>query len=875
MIHKLLFFILTLIISVGFSSAQINNEFAVYNVDELVDGEFLHDFLVIGPFPNPLANGVQEYYLNEDCLGFFIDYLKPIGGEVGVMPREGKVVQYGSEGKENVWQAYRSSLFKVDFKQIFQPNDHEVAYAACWIKSDRDQEKLFGLGTNDGVKVWLNGELIHINHRPRIIEIDDDYLRLKLNKGKNLLLLKIDNGGGRWGFALRPVNEAIAWQQMQNDLAKELFLELKADGDSIRGVLGDPYTTAHLHNLPNATLVFKSLQSGHINRITARLGSKLSLPQSEFPDEDYSIEISVPVDTGIFTFPAYLSTSGNVIRDVRRLLYTDLPDLPETRNAEYFRNTLATLQWMDQADKFFNHSYAYRRYKEGLENIHSQANQLARENDPLLALFPKPQQISRSNSVAVLSKDWEIFDPEKTDDFISAEIDRVWNLVFKQSAVYSKKRDKNIIHLNISNDRIVPDIEGGYVLQITRDRVDILAKTRQGLFYGIDTFLQLVQQTTHLPTCEIRDWPAFLYRGSYEPTPSLTEEYKQTIDRLARLRYNMVYNSSNFAYLNDEKKLSDLKKVFAYCKSRFIEPIPYVETFGGHTFTRLIDPCLDEGIFHDKEKWSVPESGKIKLNSPRILDCQTSTLHIFSKMGDELTRDIDYTLLSAEPPLIRIDNPSYINSTVFLSYDAIDFAEQKFPASCPSDPRAWEIEREVIGRIFEHFQPRYFHIGQDEAGYVNTCSRCLSRGLSNKEIMIDEINRVYGIVREFSKDVEIHMWGDLFNDYQNAILLKAKGCGEGIPKDIVQLDWRYTAVTHYERMAMMNQMKYFFDLGLRVVGVSWWEPANVMDILISGDRKPSNFLGVMHTAWGGLRGGLMTTAEANWNGKVIWGRLDF
>ena len=110
---------------------------------------------------------------------------------------------------------------------------------------------------------------------------------------------------------------------------------------------------------------------------------------------------------------------------------------------------------------------------------------------------------------------------------------------------------------------------------------------------------------------------------------------------------------------------------------------------------------------------------------------------------------------------------------------------------------------------------KYFHIGQDEAGYVNTCSRCKARGLTNKEIMIDELNRVYKIVRKYSKDVEIHMWGDQFNDYQNAILLKAKGCGEGIPKDIVQLDWRYGAMNHWERQGVFNQMKYFFDLGLK------------------------------------------------------------
>ena len=89
-----------------------------------------------------------------------------------------------------------------------------------------------------------------------------------------------------------------------------------------------------------------------------------------------------------------------------------------------------------------------------------------------------------------------------------------------------------------------------------------------------------------------------------------------------------------------------------------------------------------------------------------------------------------------------------ISSTILLSYDAVDFSKQKFDATCPSDPKAWEIEDMVIGRIFKYFNPKYIHIGQDEAGFVKTCRRGKARGLTNKEIMIDELNRGYQIVRK-------------------------------------------------------------------------------------------------------------------------------
>ena len=322
------------------------------------------------------------------------------------------------------------TMYKVDFKKIFQPNEHEVAYAACWLVSNRDQEKLFGLGTNDGAKVWLNGKVIHVNHRPRIVEIDDDYLRLQLKKGKNLLLLKIDNGGGRWGFALRPVNETIAWQHIQQDIDRELLFDFTVEDDSIMGVVGDKFSVGALKELPQIELIFKSLSSDHQKQITARLGSFLSKPVSDFPDPEYSVQISVPMDSGLYQFKGYLDTLGNVIRQVRKLMYTDLPPLPPSRKMEYYKDIVETMQWMDQANKFFNHSYAYRRYLDGLKKIHSDTIKRLPTLSALRGLFPKPKKVRPTKRMVTVTMDWCIYDPGRCGDFIEAEIARVWKKQF-------------------------------------------------------------------------------------------------------------------------------------------------------------------------------------------------------------------------------------------------------------------------------------------------------------------------------------------------------------------------------------------------------------------------------------------------------------
>jgi hypothetical protein len=59
------------------------------------------------------------------------------------------------------------------------------------------------IGSDDGVKVWLNGELVHNNHAHRGLTLDQDRVRVKLRKGINWLLVKVENGGGDWALAVR------------------------------------------------------------------------------------------------------------------------------------------------------------------------------------------------------------------------------------------------------------------------------------------------------------------------------------------------------------------------------------------------------------------------------------------------------------------------------------------------------------------------------------------------------------------------------------------------------------------------------------------------------------------------------------------------
>jgi hypothetical protein len=63
------------------------------------------------------------------------------------------------------------------------------------------------LGSNDSIKVWLNGVEVHANPAKRPLKADEDKVAVELKAGENKLLLKIVNHGGAHAFFFRRLGE--------------------------------------------------------------------------------------------------------------------------------------------------------------------------------------------------------------------------------------------------------------------------------------------------------------------------------------------------------------------------------------------------------------------------------------------------------------------------------------------------------------------------------------------------------------------------------------------------------------------------------------------------------------------------------------------
>ncbi len=79
--------------------------------------------------------------------------------------------------------------------------DHISSYALIDIESPRAQENvLVASGSDDSIKIWLNGEVIHTNAVNRGRGRYQDKVRANLKAGTNRVLVKVSEAGGGWGM---------------------------------------------------------------------------------------------------------------------------------------------------------------------------------------------------------------------------------------------------------------------------------------------------------------------------------------------------------------------------------------------------------------------------------------------------------------------------------------------------------------------------------------------------------------------------------------------------------------------------------------------------------------------------------------------------
>lgn len=175
------------------------------NAQAASEKAYLQDWHVLGSFPGTNGKGTIEQPTDLDK-----DFAKRKDGSVdlkaGYTVKQLVAAAGGAsksvEHKVGWTPAKAGKRGLVDFNRAFGQQEWCVAYAYTEVTSVHARDAVLSCGSDDGIKVWVNGVVVHSNDAGRGYTPDSDTAEVTLKAGVNRILVKVSQHTGGWGFGL-------------------------------------------------------------------------------------------------------------------------------------------------------------------------------------------------------------------------------------------------------------------------------------------------------------------------------------------------------------------------------------------------------------------------------------------------------------------------------------------------------------------------------------------------------------------------------------------------------------------------------------------------------------------------------------------------
>lgn len=174
----------------------ISTNYVVAQQNKLQYNDWIKNWHLLGPIQ-------LEEGMNEDIHlgGFENNILSSHGGESNFQLQSGQTELFN--GSTFTWIEYTNPDSIIYLDQILSTKSYVAAYAYTEIYAEKEAVYVFALGTNDGGRLWINGEEVWDYPGSRGVKPDEDLISVILKKGVNRVLLKIEDRGYSWGFCAR------------------------------------------------------------------------------------------------------------------------------------------------------------------------------------------------------------------------------------------------------------------------------------------------------------------------------------------------------------------------------------------------------------------------------------------------------------------------------------------------------------------------------------------------------------------------------------------------------------------------------------------------------------------------------------------------
>ena len=252
-----------------------------------------------------------------------------------------------------------------------------------------------------------------------------------------------------------------------------------------------------------------------------------------------------------------------------------------------------------------------------------------------------------------------------------------------------------------------------YTLSVTPQRIEIRATSGAGLFYGMQTLLQLMQPagtgSYSVASVEIEDTPRFAYRGLMLDVSrhfSTKEFIKKQIDALAYYKINRLHlHLTDAAGWRLEIKKYPLLTDFAAWRT---DPTWKKWWNGGRKYLRYDELGASGGYYTQ----------------------------------NDIREILEYARQHYITVIPEIEMPSH-SEEVLAAYPQLSCSGEPYKNSdfCVGNEETFTFLENVLTEVMELFPSEYIHVGGDEAGKSawKTCPKCQKRMKDEHLANVDEL----------------------------------------------------------------------------------------------------------------------------------------